>query len=263
MTVQLPQGRRSSGTGWSELELGGRDPATAWSEVPPFSSFDPRTISDCTAWYRSDLGVTTVSGNVSAWACQVTGDSNKDFVQATALSRPIYTTSDANWGGLPSLSSTGSQRMTTGVWGVALPSVATYIAIGRMTSAAGAAAREFLDTSGGRQIVYGAVTTGIVQSFSSTPLSAGIAWLGNKRIVAVGANSTATTIHVDDSVTARVTGNQGSLTSPTGLILGFATDASTWIGEWMELIIFRRLLTAAERGQIFAYAGGRYGQAWA
>lgn len=53
--------------------------------------FQPTQLPGCVLWLRADLGVTTVSGNVSAWADQ-SGQGN-NYQQVTAIDRPAYSAS--------------------------------------------------------------------------------------------------------------------------------------------------------------------------
>lgn len=55
------------------------------------NTFLPTQISGCLCWVRSDLGITTVSGSVSAWADQ--SGNNKNVSQGKAGKRPVYNTS--------------------------------------------------------------------------------------------------------------------------------------------------------------------------
>jgi hypothetical protein len=48
----------------------------------------PALLPGLFAWYRADLGVTTVSGNVSAWADQ--SGSGNDLAESIVIDRPTY-----------------------------------------------------------------------------------------------------------------------------------------------------------------------------
>lgn len=220
-------------------------------------SFTPLAISGAIGWWRGDLGVTTATG-VSVWANQVAGDANSNFVQATTGKQPTLSAGNAAWNGQTVLTSNGTKAMqSVGTWAVSLAQPKTYICVGRQTTA-DANNRQFMDGVVGRQIAFGAATTGNISTFSSGTLSSTTTWLNNKRVVLIAANGASSSIFVDDSATAKATGNPGAST-PTGLILGWAaSDANTWIGEWAELIVYNRLLTAAERLTIFQYLGARY-----
>lgn len=67
----------------------------ASTPATPLSIFGAALV----VWVRADLGITTVSGNVSAWADQ-SGNGN-DFAQASAGNRPTYNTAPLN--GQPTL----------------------------------------------------------------------------------------------------------------------------------------------------------------
>ena len=66
------------------------------------AGWDPRRLgSSLLGWWRADMGITLVSGVVSAWADQ-SGNGNH-LVQATANRRPAYSTAHADWNGRPAL----------------------------------------------------------------------------------------------------------------------------------------------------------------
>ncbi len=85
----------------------------------PFGFFAPQGITSplqlpgCQLWLRSDLGITTVTGNVSAWANQGTRGATMDAAQSTGANRPIYTASGGQ-NNLPYLTFDGSRLMTIG-----------------------------------------------------------------------------------------------------------------------------------------------------
>lgn len=68
----------------------------------------PSTIygSDLKLWLRADLGVTLNGGDVSAWANQ--GTLGGSFDQGTPANQPLFTASDANLNGQPSVTFTGA-----------------------------------------------------------------------------------------------------------------------------------------------------------
>jgi hypothetical protein len=65
-------------------------------------AWTPRALgSSLLGWWRADMGITLVSGVVSAWADQ-SGNGNH-LVQSTANRRPAYSTAHADWNGRPAL----------------------------------------------------------------------------------------------------------------------------------------------------------------
>jgi hypothetical protein len=70
------------------------------------AAWTPRRLgSSLLGWWRADMGITLVSGVVSAWADQ-SGNGNH-LTQTTAAHRPSYTASHADWNGRPAVSLDG------------------------------------------------------------------------------------------------------------------------------------------------------------
>lgn len=70
------------------------------------NEWTPRQLDGCTIWLRADVGVTLISGNVSAWADQ--SGIGYSAAQATSANRPGWNASGLN--GLPYLSFDGSAQ---------------------------------------------------------------------------------------------------------------------------------------------------------
>jgi len=66
----------------------------------PISGWNPTQLPEAAYWWRSDLGITLSSGQVSNWVDQISGLS---VPQATAARQPDYTTSNANFNNKPTL----------------------------------------------------------------------------------------------------------------------------------------------------------------
>ena len=66
----------------------------------PISLWDPSQLPEAAYWWRSDLGITLSSGQVSNWVDQISGLS---VPQASASSQPDYTPSNANFNNQPTL----------------------------------------------------------------------------------------------------------------------------------------------------------------
>ena len=77
-----------------------------WDGEHGGSTFLPTKLANLSLWLRSDMGITTDTGGVSAWADQ--SGAENDAAQATSGVRPDFTTSDANFNGHPSVNFTAS-----------------------------------------------------------------------------------------------------------------------------------------------------------
>ena len=85
------------------------------------------------AWYRADLGVTTATG-VSGWADQSgNGDANRDLAQATAGLQPTLISSDAAYGGQPTISFAAQYLARAGAWSAAPTTPITIVVVGQIT----------------------------------------------------------------------------------------------------------------------------------
>lgn len=73
-------------------------------------------------WWRSDLGITLATG-VAAWTGQKAG---LVFSQATGSAQPVYSASDANFGGRPSLTADGVSQTLTSSINIPAPGTTPY-----------------------------------------------------------------------------------------------------------------------------------------
>lgn len=85
--------------------------STAVFDYVSYLTSVPQTSSNLLLWLRSDVGVTTSSGAVTAWADQ-SGNSN-NATQGTGANRPTLTTGAVNSGVLPAISFNGSSHHLT------------------------------------------------------------------------------------------------------------------------------------------------------
>ena len=85
--------------------------STAVFDYVSYLTSVPQTSSNLLLWLRSDVGVTTSSGAVTAWADQ-SGNSN-NATQGTGANRPTLTTGAVNSGVLPAISFNGSSHYLT------------------------------------------------------------------------------------------------------------------------------------------------------
>ena len=93
--------------GYSQNGLG---PFLLITPPPPASAWLPTSRAGLLAWWRSDLGITLNSGNVSMWADQ--SGNGHALTQATGSAQPAYNVSGGP-GGKPSITYAGAQTLTT------------------------------------------------------------------------------------------------------------------------------------------------------
>jgi hypothetical protein len=76
-----------------------------------FATFDRKLLGTCLANYISDVGITTSSGRVTAWANQGTVGAALNFADPGAAFRPYYNATDANFNNYPSLEFKGATEV--------------------------------------------------------------------------------------------------------------------------------------------------------
>lgn len=116
--------------------------------------FQPWKLGTCVQYYRSDL-LSSSSGSVDTWNDRT---SNALNLTQTGSLRPTLNTTDADYGGHPSLSITGSQYMDAGIQHIS--QIYTIHAIGKCSDAS--AVRGLIDDvtgSAGFRAVIQASTT--------------------------------------------------------------------------------------------------------
>lgn len=216
--------------------------------------FSPVDVADLSAWYRGDLGITLVSGDVSVWADQSgTGDPNKDLQQVTAGNRPVYNTVDAGYNGKPTLGLATARCMISGFWAPGV--VGTVFAVGEFLNA-GTEGLWVFGTSG--QLYLNAAND--LRYFQGSDLIVtGEATLSAKHIYVVDRNGASSAVY-QDGITALTTGAAGSGV-PADLRIGAFNGTGTLPanGKIAEWISYTRILTTLERTQIMNYLGTRYG----
>lgn len=254
---------------------------------------DPRTITNCVCWLRSDFGITIATG-VSAWATQVSGIAG-NATQATTAQQPVYATNGIN--ARPKLTFSLTQAME---WALATNggSAKTVVIVGKIgtypptggdyviydikggdtlwsemdmiTAGGGFDAVDVLhaqSTSAAQTVGYnpnGGFNTTKLYEFLQTYNGGG------------GSNVSSYTLWQNHSATAPAGGigwvsyevNQTStfseVTSNLGAIGGYINSSHTvslgFIGDIYEAIVYSRVLTAGEIYILHVYMNSLYGQ---
>lgn len=214
-------------------------------------------------WLRADAGITKDgSDRVSQWDDQSgTGDSNKNVTQAVAGSKPLWNASSANFNNLPTLTfdNTRPDHLTSGNWGVAMPSPATWVIVGRITGYDPSGFTVMIDSKavGSRQAAY------YVTADNKLNWYAGAAAAGT----AIAPPHTFANIVVFDTTgnayqTAQTptAGNSGAQTlAAVSIGINYDQSGSAFHGEIAEIMGFNRELTAPEVAELFSYINTRYG----
>lgn len=215
--------------------------------------FTPRSITGLYLWLRSDLGITLATG-VSAWADQSgNGDANRNVTQATGSAQPIYTTADAAFNNQPTLRSTGTQYLASGVPSASLSQPSTIFVCGTMTGG------RLVD---GSTVVVGRQTILDGPNWSyyagSSVVSSSV--VDTTKCVACAVFSGASSaLYLNNMTTAAANGNPGTNALARIGVLGTQDGAGLGIAKVAEIIAYAGALTLAQRLQVANYMGQRYG----
>lgn len=241
-----------------------------------FSFTDPRSISGCKAWLRSDLGI-TISTGVSTWANQASPGTG-DATQSTGGAQPAYTTNSLN--GRPGLTFVGPT--TSGLqWGLDLQGAQTVLAVAKMSSTPSSASYLVTSIKGSTGPVRGelyTVSAGGYQNFTfKGDLSTLAASVGSNPTLDTSAHiylytydggtntstSSYTATYDGAAQTLVASGNVGGRASTDlGSIGAFITSGNAisngFSGAIYEVIVYNRVLTADEKLMLYKYAKALY-----
>ena len=223
-------------------------------------AFTPASLSGLILWLRSDLGITLAGAKVSAWADQ--SGNGADFAQGVDADRLIYTASDADFLGQPSLSGTAIAAGLTRAnfaQGLGVVTLGIYI----RNSANTVPGIPHGDNGQAASLVsniMGLFDASRLNGGQNTRRLSGAALNTNYSRIGVVPCSTAST----DDPTLYTNGVAGGVVASST-----ATDAvipaNTWRigfrleGKIAEVFAYNRALTAAEALQLHTYMLARYG----
>jgi alpha-tubulin suppressor-like RCC1 family protein len=197
-------------------------------------------------WARADAGVTTDgSGNVSTWADQ--SAAHNDLSQASASARPLLVPDAVN--GLPVLRFDGSDDFVN--FTTRLTTIRTVFWVVKKDTAATTAARFLLgDTSTWH--FHSDLDTIWHSTYTSASIKNGQTFVNGEAV-----DGTTTLMPTTPSVVSLVT--TGNVTAANfSLDRNGTTTVETWWGDLAELVIYNRVLSAAERASVEAYLIAKY-----
>lgn len=222
----------------------------------------PRALPDLAAWYRADLGVTEVSGSVSAWADQ--SGNGRHVVQGVAARQPTFIASVSALGGRPALSFNGDDILVTAA-PFALPRASTIMHVVGSIALRGC----IVEHRTGSSLGFYTFATG----FNANSWDANTIWDRQSPPTTWCQPNTHNvtryrhTISVPESWTNGVLqsmttgGTHPAASSPSlDLSIGARIDLTTFhSGQIAEVAIWSRALSDDEIARLHAYLSARYG----
>ena len=226
---------------------------SSWVGTPRRGGFTPRQLTNLRGWWKSDTGITIVTG-VSQWNDQ--SGQNNHLVQATGASQPVVTAAAIN--GLPAITFDGVDDFMAVSFTLAVP-LTIFVVFRQVTWTSS-------------DIVYDGnldLRTRLAQSATTPGLVAGGSGgitLAQNNGLAVDTFGLTTAIYNGASSVFQVnnltetTGTTGSA-SPDGITLGARGSKAVGFGNIgvAEVIIMAAVATAGERASVRAYSQARYG----
>lgn len=214
------------------------------------------------AWYRSDLGITNISGKASAWADQSgRADSNRNLIQPTAGSRPTIVASNATFGGRPTLRFSGADPdslLPTGNWSTAITQPVTVYSVQATSSVA---TQDTYYSDGVTNLkfqLYQTAGAGLIAYAGTANVGSGEAVLNTARVVCTIFDGASSAMY-DTQLTASATGNMGTNGAVSLLLGNSATLGSGLTGDLAEVAVLSGHDNATQRAQMMGYLGALYG----
>jgi hypothetical protein len=220
----------------------------------------PLTVAGMQGWWRSDVGITLVSGGVSNWADQ--SFNGNPMSQATVSYQPIFNASDGYYNNKPTLlydktaSSGGGSEMAINPLTTTTTSTMTFFIVGETDQSS---RQFFIQSAGARGMAFeyggdgnfyvegGSPTTVVVTHVDTSPSVFGMLY-----------NTTASKLFIS-AKTPIVTGGLGDVAGQTILWFGDNEGAGLGVnGKMAEIIMYYGALSQSDINKVLAYLGGVY-----
>jgi hypothetical protein len=238
-------------------------PRTVQAGATPAPVVPPKAITNLTAWYDANTGITSSGGLVSQWGDQ--SGNNNTLTQSTSGVKPTYTTVSSNkavvFNGAQYLQSSTTNTFVTGGGNSSMFVVAAYTgsnaegntaALSYGTSTTEEARALLVSTS--RYKAYASSATDNVFSSTVWASTGAIVYgaFGSGLLMAIGVNG-ATPTNTATSYTLNTTAS-------TPFIVGKWVDMDFyWIGPIYEILVYNGIPTTAERQFIEGYLACKWG----
>jgi hypothetical protein len=219
--------------------------------------FIPTALANLAVWYRADQGVTLNGSTVSQWN-DLSGN-GRHLTQGTASAQPLFVANGINGQPAVEFVSTDILDCAAATWGSAVAQPATLYVVAYIDQST---QRDVFDNvAGADRWILGTTAAPNPQPFffAGSSLLTPTQAVTSATVWGVIANGGSTSIYLNDSQTAKVTGAGGS-NSIGSLRLGASnTGTVPDVGRTAELILYSGSHNATTRQQVFRYLGSRYG----
>ncbi|MCU0780567.1 MAG: hypothetical protein MUF04_05620 [Akkermansiaceae bacterium] len=214
------------------------------------------------AWFKADAGVTVTGGSVTAWTDQTANG----FILVPPATGPVLTAASVN--GLPALTFDGTRQLG-GSLGAGALGDATVFAIFRTTVAD--SDNDYLYTLGAPGTAGSQLTLsrrpgqkayhydGSAQFLSAEGLMPAAQWFVSSQVF--GARSATSHDLFFNGAAVMRTDSVGNYNPQSGtfVIGNWTTGATRFVGDLVELLVYDRALTEAERRSVEEYLRNRAG----
>ena len=220
-------------------------------------TYQPNWLQSCIMWFRSDLGITLISGLVSQWNDQL-NSGGYNVTQATSGNRPTYSAS-GGVNGIPYLgfavASTQDLANASFTHAASIPTECFIVA----TSSLASAQQIIIDFGADTNIVAQLVSSTTLAMYNGSILNGASPALNSIFILDFSQDGVGNgSIAVNGGTAA--TGSVGSTAQGvTNLSIGSAyTNSQGWTGNIYEIFCFNVQLSTAQRQEVLNYLNYRY-----
>ena len=220
------------------------------------TGFQPTKLPDLQLWLRGDLGITLNGADVSAWADQ-SGQGNH-FVQATEADQPVYDATNSAFNDQATLQGDAvSEHLESVGFTIATALDVFFVADAPPGPVAGIARWGASVATPAYPWNDGNVYIDIGSTVRQTvPAEADVVVPHYLEVISTSAEWTARITGVEKFTTGT---NTFAWDAGVPRLFSSAAGDTYWAGTIAEVIAYDRKLSAAERAEVEAYIGARYG----
>jgi hypothetical protein len=234
--------------------------------------FNPAQLSGCVLWLRADFVTADRYGNIEEWDDQsATGDPNEDLFPAS-YTLPTYNATDADYNGLPSVSTNISdlslQPMQSSAWATPLQQPSTWIVVANSYSEGYGDYRnqcllDANDATTGQSIYYDSSADTVTILANGSGVTASLSWDATSALLGEW-NGDDSNLYFNDFTTPVASGSVGGGDAGSqGSMSLFSSNISLgggayWDGSVAEIVAYTGILSTAAKAQLRLYLNTRY-----